>query len=715
MKKLSEEVSIRVFDAKNSLTTNCLIEIKRHFIEYGYVYVANTGITSTEELLPLLPDLGFDVKNQFTEGGRTSQTWQEKWCAPGLRRMDYYPPERYLLPNNEIQYQRVFPEHVLFFCAKPPNKNCGGRTFLHSAVKVEAFLRNSGEAGQNLLKKMNQHGLMIETGFLDEHSPHKKNNYFKSWQERLGTTSRDEAMQRCNLLNDQFDLCWWQKDSELGLNGAETYTLMTRITLPAFLKDKQNNATFLRFPRIAADGPNIRNGYRRFPLGNGEELNEEEKNLLLSAYIETREGQNWQLGDFILMDNIRYGHSRESFTGDREIVLGMASECRIEDDASISKTSSFKLSLNTTSEGPEAKPVQDIDDMYYHMPNNKKQWDEKFSMRVFDAKGNLDNKNLALIKEEFKQWGALHVINTGLCPSHGGDIPQEVIDATGFGKENQFKWGGHFSGRTQLQYISKNMRETDQYPQELFLLPHNEILYQRFMPESLLFYCVMPASTACGGRTFVHSAKQVEQLIKKSGKDGIALLDKMKKHGFLIITGFLDENHPQKKNNYFRSWQDRFGTSSHDEALTICKESKYQFDDCAWQKEETLGIDGKPSYTLMTRITVPAFKIDEQEGEPYLLFPRLALDRPKAQNGYRSYPLGNGEELTVREKNILLKAFWESRQARNQEPGDLLLVNNLQFGHARESFSGNRKVSVSMAGIFWTDDVVPCDLDYVLK
>lgn len=703
MKKLSEEVSISVFDANNSLTTNTLIEIKRHFIKYGYVYVSNTGLTSKEELLPLLPKLGFDAKNQFTEGGRTSQKWQEKWCVPGLRRMDYYPPDRYLLPNNEIQYQRIFPEHILFFCAKPPGY--GGRTFLHSAVKVESFLKNSGEVGKTLLKKMEQYGLMIETGFLDVNHPDKKNNYFQSWQERFGTTSREEALRRCNVLSDQYDLCWWQKESELENDVAEIYTLMTRITLPAFLKNKQNNNIFLRFPRIAADAPNARNGYRRFPLGNGEELNEKEKNLLLNAYLETREGRDWQLGDFILMDNIRYGHSRESFTGEREVVLSMANACRIESDASISfsKTNPL-LDINTT-EFPEAKQVQDIDDKYYHMPNNKKQWNEKFTMRVFDAKGNLNDTKLALIQQEFNEWGALHIINTGLKPAHGGDIPEEIIEAIGFGEQNQFKWGGQFSGRTQLQYLSKNMRETDHYPHDLFLLPHNEILYQRFMPASLLFYYVTPTTSGCGGRTFVHSAKQVEQLIAESGKEGINFLNKMKKYGFLIITGFLDENHPQKKDNYFRSWQDRFGTHSREEALKICKESKYQFDDCDWQKESVMGTDGKPSYTLMTRITVPAFKIDEQDGEPYLLFPRIALDSPKAQNGYRSYPLGNGEELTIKEKNILLRAFWESRQARNSEIGDILLVDNLKFGHSRESFVGNRKVSVSMAGIFWTDDV----------
>ena len=39
-------------------------------------------------------------------------------------------------------------------------------------------------------------------------------------------------------------------------------------------------------------------------------------------------------------------------------------------------------------------------------------------------------------------------------------------------------------------------------------------------------------------------------------------------------------------------------------------------------------------------------------------------------------------------------------------PGDLLLVDNIRYGHSREAYSGPRSVGVAMAGMFWTDDVV---------
>ena len=78
--------------------------------------------------------------------------------------MDHYPSELYLLPNNEVQYQRFGPQEVLFFCQSVPEY--GGRTFLHSAKDVESGLRAS-EVGARLIEKMDTLGLMIETGFLD--------------------------------------------------------------------------------------------------------------------------------------------------------------------------------------------------------------------------------------------------------------------------------------------------------------------------------------------------------------------------------------------------------------------------------------------------------------------------------------------------------------------------------------------------------------------
>ena len=73
-------------------------------------------------------------------------------------------------------------------------------------------------------------------------------------------------------------------------------------------------------------------------------------------------------------------------------------------------------------------------------------------------------------------------------------------------------------------------------------------------------------------------------------------------------------------------------------------ESKYQFDEVWWKKEarpkgDSADVVSAPNpdeldgcyYTLMTRITVPGFKLDSTDPEDggYIMFPRIALDGPK--------------------------------------------------------------------------------------
>ena len=48
-------------------------------------------------------------------------------------------------------------------------------------------------------------------------------------------------------------------------------------------------STICDFP-IALGEPTLQNGYRAYPLGNGEDLSEREKELLFSAYDETKKG-----------------------------------------------------------------------------------------------------------------------------------------------------------------------------------------------------------------------------------------------------------------------------------------------------------------------------------------------------------------------------------------------------------------------------------------
>ena len=315
-------------------------------------------------------------------------------------------------------------------------------------------------------------------------------------------------------------------------------------------------------------------------------------------------------------------------------------------------------------------------------------------MRTFDAGGALDEAMIDAVLREFATHGAVHVRRTGIVAERPGELDPAVLARLQFGPEHSFAWGGSHSGRTSRKALSRELRATDEYPAHLWLLPHNEVLYHCNLPTRLLFFSASACPPAQGGRTFVHEARQMHRWLLAQGPEGRALLDALRAHGTRIEMGFLDERHPDKPRNYFRSWQERFDTQSMDEALARCKASTHQFDECWWRAEPS---DGGETMTLMTRVTVPSFFTDPM-GIEHMFFPRIALDPPSALNGHRRYPLGDGRELDDREVDLLLGAFLATREAVHYEAGDILLVDNLRYGHSRESFSPPRTLGVAMAG-----------------
>ncbi|MBL8920865.1 MAG: TauD/TfdA family dioxygenase [Myxococcaceae bacterium] len=651
-------VSGRQLDAGGLMTAAIAADVRRELGLHGALHVVNTGLASVERLVELLPALGFGEAARFELGGRTSRATQQKWIAPGLRRLDYYPPELHLLANNEVQYRRSSPRHVLFACLEAPAE--GGRALLHPAAAVERALR---ETAPQLLDRMLRHGFSIETGYLDAAHPEKASNTFQSWQERFGTADADEALRRARTETDDFDACWW----------GEARTLMTRITISARWPDERGTM-HLRLPRVALDAPTARNGFRRFPLGNGDALTPAEEALVREALLSTAEGLALHQGDLVLFDNLRFGHSRESFTGTRHVLVGMAGE-------------TWDPALRPTPIVRRSAPAEQLADDRgsYAFPPALVRRSQRFSARVFDAGGRLDDATAAAVWREFSRHGAVHVQNTGVTADDAGALPEPILRALHFGGEAAFPWGGMSSGRTTRRQLSRELRATDQYPAHLWLLPHNEVLYQRSMPARLLFFSAGRLAEAEGGRTFVHSAKLLEQTLRELG--GGALLDELRRCGLLIEMGFVDDGHPERHLNFFRSWQERFDTGDRTEAERRCRASTHQFDECWWRDE------GGGHATLMTRIRVPAYC------DGHLLFPRVALDEPSVRNGHRRYPRGDGVAFSRLELDLLLHAFLETREGVAWSAGDVLLVDNVRYGHSREAYSGPRTLGVAMAGV----------------
>jgi alpha-ketoglutarate-dependent taurine dioxygenase len=64
-------------------------------------------------------------------------------------------------------------------------------------------------------------------------------------------------------------------------------------------------------------------------FGNGNPIGEDVVALLNDVYEAHTFREPWQPGDLLLVDNIRTAHSREPYTGPREVLVGMADAVRL--------------------------------------------------------------------------------------------------------------------------------------------------------------------------------------------------------------------------------------------------------------------------------------------------------------------------------------------------------------------------------------------------
>jgi acyl carrier protein len=66
-------------------------------------------------------------------------------------------------------------------------------------------------------------------------------------------------------------------------------------------------------------------------FGNGDPISRDVVTLLNEVYQANTVREPWQAGDLMLVDNIRCAHSREDFTGPREVLIGLTDPVRLAD------------------------------------------------------------------------------------------------------------------------------------------------------------------------------------------------------------------------------------------------------------------------------------------------------------------------------------------------------------------------------------------------
>jgi alpha-ketoglutarate-dependent taurine dioxygenase len=227
-----------------------------------------------------------------------------------------WPANQPMGMHHEQSYTAEIPGLVLFACLTAPAD--GGVTALADASAVLEALP------PDLTARFEREGWLLTRSYNYEVGP--------SLADAFGTSSLGGIARYCRTHAIE---CSWQADGGLRtrqrrpavvrhpVTGLRCWfnqvAFLSRWTLPADLRE------YL----LAVYGEDGLPFDTRF--GGGDPIDEDVVALLNGVYEAHTVREPWQAGDLMLVDNIRTAHSREAYTGAREVVVGMADPVRTTD------------------------------------------------------------------------------------------------------------------------------------------------------------------------------------------------------------------------------------------------------------------------------------------------------------------------------------------------------------------------------------------------
>jgi len=272
----------------------CDDSMKKH----GAILFRNFNINSVEDFSEFVKTLGLQAQ-KYTN--RTSPRYS---VAENVYTSTTQPKTEIIHFHSENSYSQTPPDKLIFCCIIPAQ--IGGETPLADNRLV---LNNIPESIQSKFRNL---GVLYKRRVSDELG--------LGWNEIFQVQTKEEVEEQCKKNNIQFhwigdilDLSW--KGPAIvnhALTGEEIWF---------------NHAFFFNKFSYSEDFLSILDSEDDLPFstfyGDGSSISREEYDLIKNAYDHSRVDFPWQKGDLLIVDNFLISHSRNSYDGDRQILVSI--------------------------------------------------------------------------------------------------------------------------------------------------------------------------------------------------------------------------------------------------------------------------------------------------------------------------------------------------------------------------------------------------------
>jgi alpha-ketoglutarate-dependent taurine dioxygenase len=279
--------------------------------EHGAVLVHGLGLRDAVEVAAVFRGLTTAGLMTEREAFAERQTYAE-----GVYSSSKWPPNQPMCMHHELSYRIEFPGLMLFACLSAPTK--GGATGVADSTAVLGALPG------DLVKRLEREGWMLVRNYNEEIGA--------SVAEAFGTEDRGAVESYCHANAIEFE---WQPDG--GLRTWQHRSAVVRHPVTgrrcwfnqiAFLNEWTLDPEVHEFlvDTYGAEGLPFTTCF-----GGGDPIGEDIVQLINEVYGAKTMREPWEEGDLMLVDNVSSAHSREPFTGQREVLVGMADPVRLAD------------------------------------------------------------------------------------------------------------------------------------------------------------------------------------------------------------------------------------------------------------------------------------------------------------------------------------------------------------------------------------------------